>query len=237
MAFYFFINSAPLAGGIYFLAQADNKKFTAAENILICITLSIAAKLFFLVTFKIFTGQNILMPDYKELSLVLNELYSNPKDAEFLFNQVIFIFPNLIPLLIITFSSIEAFLNYVLTSHIIHKYFKNANLKPVQLQKFADWKFSRTIVLTFIVALVIDLFIEPEEYPELYFFTVNLQLLADSILFIQGFAFLSYFSENHGFKNIFLRNFIFAVIIFIPVLWPLLIMLGMADISFNLRGK
>ena len=237
LAVYFFMSSAPLAGAIYILSESRYKKFTPSENVLICITTSIITKLFFLLAYKFFTGQNFLIPNYDDLALVLNQLYPNSKEAEALFNYILEIYPKLIPSVIIFASGLEGLLVYTLTSRIIKKYFQSAQVKPEPLKKFEDWKFTYSTILTLFIARIIGHFINADEYPELYYFLLNLQFLGDIILFTAGLSLTAWFLARHGLKNITARNFILAIIILIPLSWPVLILLGVADMCFTIRKQ
>ncbi len=237
MAFYFFINSAPIAGVIYLLAKSD-KKYSAAQNILICFSVAVLGKLILMIAYRIFTGSNFFEIDIANMLIILNQLYGgDTQEIISAARRVLFIFPHMIPLMVIIYSGIEAFLNYVICGAVLEKYFSAASVKPVTVNKFSDWKFPRSLIFALIIGLVLNYFVDAEEYTTLYFFAVNIQILIDLLLFVQGLSLINWLLDKYTSKNNFLRALIFAMLIILPMMWPFVIIMGMGAISWHIKRR
>ena len=135
----------------------------------------------------------------------------------------------LIPFIFIVLSSLYVTINHGVTSIILNK----LGYELPKLPQFRDWKFPRSIIYYYFIVAIIYL-INPSNY-SLKVIATNLFPLLTIILLIQGLSFIFYYSYYKKFGKVIS---IFAVIsIFIPILNQVVQIIGIIDLSFNLRKK
>ena len=238
LAVYYLLGCAPLSAVIFALSQEsfrDVKKLTAGESYLICAGVSVLFKTLLLWAFWYFTGKNILMPDSSQTAEIMSQLYGDSPELMAALRQVVVIFPRLMPAMLVIYAGIEAFLNYSLCFTFTRKFFPQSKNYPPELPAFTLWKFPVSIFIVSVSALVLSWFLDIEEDFAVAMFIMNLQIAANVIMFVQGLS-LSFWIMD-GFK---LRKGVKTALgaaMFVPFFWPWLIVIGMCDMSLNMRER
>ena len=238
MALYFLIGCAPLSGMIFLLSRNEFKtvkKYTGAESLLIVSAVSITVKIIMLVVFWLFTGKNILLPDSTQLQEVLAALYGSQPELQAVLAQMLGIFPYMMPAMIVIYCAVEAFMNYSLCHRFIRKLFPKCENYPPEISAFTLWRFPVSLMLVSVVSLIMSYFIKTEEYFAVSMFVMNLQIIVNIFMFIEGASLalwiMSGFKLRRGIK------IVICVIMSIPFFWPWLIVMGMCDMVLNMRER
>ena len=238
MALYFLIGCAPLSGIIFLLSRDEfrtAKKYSGAESLLVAAGVSITMKVILLVVFWMFTGRNILFPDNAQLELVLAQLYGEQPELQAMIRQVLAIFPYMLPAMLVIYCGIESFMNYSLCYTLTRKIFPSVKNYPPELPEFKLWRFPVSLLLVSVVSLVLGYFMDAEEYFAVSMFIMNLQIIINIFMFIDGVSLALWIMSGFRLRT---RTKVFICIIFtIPFFWPWLIVMGMCDMVLNMRTR
>ncbi|MDR0615484.1 MAG: YybS family protein [Synergistaceae bacterium] len=140
----------------------------------------------------------------------------------------------LIPFSLITFSSLEVFFSYVLSSKIHRSRSGDAFFT---LPPFARWSFPRNVVVALAVGLVCEF--AARGRPGAYFLaqvSANLGMITWTLFAIQGLSVAYYFMEMHGFPKI-IRVAIIVLTPIVQLLGSIFSIVGIIDIGFDLRKR
>ncbi len=222
MAVYFLIGCAPLSGMIYLLSRDEfktAKKYSGAETLLVCAGVSILAKVILLVVLWLFTGRNMLFPDPSQLAAIMSQMYGEDPELMTIARQVLGIFPYMLPAMLVIYCGIESFMNYSLCSTLTKKLFPSSKNYPPELPEFKLWKFPVSLLAASALSLIAGYFIDIDTWFEGSMFVMNLQIVINIFMFIEG-------------TKIFI-----SVLFAIPFFWPWLIVIGMCDMVLNMRER
>lgn len=238
MAVYFLIGCAPVAAVIFMLSRSEFKqvkKFTGSESLLFCAGGSLVMKIILLVVFWLFTGRNILFPDSAQMDALLSQLYANQPELQNAVRQVLAIFPYMLPAMLVIYVGAESYLNYSMCSSIMRKRFPECKNFPRALPDFKLWRFPVSLLPAFVFSLVMGYFIDPEKWFAGSAFVINLQIILNIFMFIQGLALVFWLMA--GYKLRLAVKILICFILTIPFFWPWLIIMGMCDMTLNLRER
>lgn len=237
-ALYFLIGCAPVSAVIYFVSRIDVKeikKFSGPESLLICSGASIAFKTILVVVFWFLTDRNILFPDAAQIAFTLKQLYGDNPELQKSVLQIFALLPYLMPTFLVVYASLESFLNYSLCKFTLKKYFPSVKNFPPELPEFKMWRFSSSILLTGIAAFTASYFIDTDTWFDGAIFLLNLQIVLNVFMFIQGLAFAFWIMD--GFKLRRRTKIFICFILAVPFFWAWLIIMGMSDMALNLRER
>ena len=238
MAVYFLLGCAPVAAAIYFVSRTDIKevkKFTAPESLLICSGASIIFKTILLAAFYFFTGKNIFFPDAAQMALTLEQLYGDNPELQKAVAQVLVIFPYLLPTLLTVYAGVETFLIYVLCGRFVKKFAPKSKNFPPSLPEFKTWRFPVSLLIVAVISLIMSYFVNTDTWFDGAIYLMNLQIVINVFLFIQGLAAAFWIMDGFKLKR---RTKIFIfLILMIPFFWAWLIVIGMSDMILNLRER
>ncbi|MGD9678381.1 MAG: DUF2232 domain-containing protein [Vulcanibacillus sp.] len=133
----------------------------------------------------------------------------------------------LIPFIFIVLASLYVTINHLVASIILNK----LGFEIPKLPRFRNWKFPRSIIYYYFIVAIIYL-INPSNY-SLKVIVTNLFPLLTIILLIQGLSFIFYYSYYKKFGKVI--SIIAVISIFIPILNQVVQIIGIIDLSFNLR--
>lgn len=238
MALYFLMGCAPLAGIIYLLSRDEFKtvkKYSGAESLLICAGVSILMKVIMLIVFWFFTGRNILFPDTVQLEAILSQLYGEQPELRDIARQVVTVFPYMMPTMLILYCGIESFMNYLLCYRLMRKLFPSTKNFPPELPEFKLWKFPLSLLFASILSFILGYFIDIDTWFAGSMFVMNLQIIINVFMFIEGLALAFWLMA--GFRLKIRTKIIIAIILTIPFFWPWLIVMGMCDMVLNMRER
>ncbi|MBQ3447957.1 MAG: DUF2232 domain-containing protein, partial [Synergistaceae bacterium] len=238
LAAYYLLGCAPVAAVIFMLSQEsfrDVKKLTGGESYVICIGTSILFKTVLIWAFWFFTGRNILFPDSAQLIDTMSQLYGNDPELMSALRQVIAVFPRLLPSMLVIFAGIETYLNYSLCYSITRKISPDTKTYPPELPAFTLWRFPVSIFFVSLAAFVLGWLIDTESDFTVTMFIMNLQIAANVIMFAEGLSLAFWIMD--GFRLRRGAKTAFGVIFCIPFFWPWLIVIGMCDMTLNMRER
>lgn len=232
-ALFFLVGVAPLSYALSFSARTRG---VGSEALLLCSGVSIASKLVLLGIFWVLAGYNPLVPDPEQMRLLVMRLYSElPLEGEqaWVFkeavDEMIALFPYMLPSLILVSSILDAFLNYRLGV------FCQKGRVPTlpSLPPFTEWRFSRTLLPAMFLAFFIGLF--ALDWTPGTMFALNLKLVLNVFFFLQGLSLLWWWLECRR-VGLLWRCLVLVVLTF-PILWLWLVFLGVGDMIFDLRRR
>ena len=238
LAAYYLLGCAPLSATLFMLSQEsfrDAKKLTAGESYLICAGASILFKALLLWAFWFFTGRNILFPDQTQLNEIMTQLYGDNPELMTALRQIIAIFPRLMPSLLVIFAGIESYLNYSLCYSVTRKFFPASKTYPPELPPFTLWRFPVSIFFVSLGAFALGWLIDAEADLTVMMFILNLQIVANVIMFAEGLSLSFWLME--GFRRRKGIKMALGAVMFLPFFWPWLIVIGMCDMTLNMRER
>ena len=238
MAAYFLVGCAPVAGVIFLLSREDFResgKFTGGESLLLCIGASVAFKVILIGAFWLFTGRNIFMPDISQMHDVMTQLYGDQPELQEALVHITVLLPRLLPSMLVIYAASESFLNYSLCGRITKKLSPSTKNYPPQLPAFSMWKFPSSLMIVSIAGLALSWLVDFESWPQLGFLLMNLQIVVNVLMFVQGLSLAFWIME--GFKL--RRSFKAALcgVCFVPFFWPWVIVMGMCETAINMRER
>ena len=238
MAVYFLIGCAPVSAFIFMLSRDEfknAKKYSGAESLLLCTGISLAMKVVLMLVFWFFTGHNMLFPDSAQMNMIMTQMYGDNPELLGALNHVLSVLPYMIPTFTVIYSSAEVYLNYALCNSIMRKHFPESKNFPPELPAFINWKFPLSLLFASVFSLILGYFIDFDTWFAGSMFVLNLQIVLNVFMFIQGLSFA--FWLMHGFKFRRFTKAIMCIVFMIPFFWAWLIVMGMCDMALNLRDK
>lgn len=238
MAAYFLLSSAPLSAMIFMLSQEnfrEVRKLTGGQSVVLCIGTSVIFKTILLGAFWFFTGKNILLPDVRSLEPLMSELYGSQPELWESLRRVLSLLPHLLPSMLLIYASFEAFMNYALCRLILRKYFPKSKNYPAEIPEFKLWKFPVSLFLASVAGLVMSWFTDVDTWLAGTIFVINLQIVVNVVMFVQGLSMAFWIMDGFKLKRG-TKAFICAILM-IPFFWPWLIVVGMCEMSINLRNR
>lgn len=238
LAAYFLLGCAPVSAVVFMLSQEgfrDVKKLTGGESYLICAGASILFKVLLLLAFWLFTGKNILFPDASLTTEIMTQLYGDSPELIVALRQVMLLLPRLLPAMLVIYAGIEAFLNYSLCHKITRRIFPGCKNFPPELPAFTLWKFPVSIFIVSASAFVLGWLLDAESDLEAAMFIMNLQIVANVIMFIEGLSLAFWIMDGYRIRRG--VKILFCVIFCVPFFWPWLIVIGMCDMVLNMRER
>ncbi|KAA0774626.1 DUF2232 domain-containing protein [Bacillus sp. AR2-1] len=102
--------------------------------------------------------------------------------------------------------------------------------------KFKDIQLPKSIVWYYVIFILLSTFIKVEPTSYLHMVFSNLYVIFTLLLVLQGLTFIAFLAHSKGFtKGVPIISFI--VCMFIPMLFPLVTILGIIDLGISLRSK
>ncbi|OEF99669.1 hypothetical protein BHF71_07880 [Vulcanibacillus modesticaldus] len=160
--------------------------------------------------------------------------FGNQQETELIIQAYRALFDNIglmLPFFIIAFAIMFVIINHVIAGKIM----KRLGIKVPNLPPFREWTFPRSIIFYYLLNSIALKIKSLYDIYAIKLIAINLYPLLHLILLIQGLSFVFYYAHQ---KNLGKTIRVIAIVgILIPFMTQLLIILGMIDISFNLRKK
>ncbi|MDP7979172.1 YybS family protein [Bacillus sp. WLY-B-L8] len=143
---------------------------------------------------------------------------------------------NTIGVLLPTVLAMASLFSSWITILIANRVLKRLKYTAVSWPKFRDIQIPKSVVWLYVVIILLGSFtkIEAGSYVEMVF--LNLSTIFTFLLLLQGFSFLAFFTNAKGYTKA-VPILTFVVGLFVPVLFPLMTILGIIDLGFSLRSK
>ncbi|WP_242253531.1 YybS family protein [Bacillus cereus group sp. BfR-BA-01379] len=138
------------------------------------------------------------------------------------------IFPSILVMVSVCFSWITVMISGSVLKKLKHDVIPWSKFKDIQLPK--------SIVWYYVIFILLSTFIKVEPTSYLHMVFSNLYVIFALLLVLQGLTFIAFLAHRKGFtKGIPIISFI--VCMFIPMLFPLVTILGIIDLGISLRSK
>jgi len=155
-----------------------------------------------------------------EINTIIGQT-SNMANMEEMLNSQLQLLQRIFPALIGISAIITGSLNYYVSTWYINK----AGFNKPTYKEIKYWALPRWIIA---IGIVVSLILKR------YMFFVNLNMVLLFLTLIQGYAVTIYYIDKKT-KNSIIKVIFTAVVIFIPLLPPALVLLGLVDFWFDLR--
>ena len=238
LAVYFLLGCAPVSAILFGVSQEsfrNAKKFTGGESLVVCTGASVIFKAILLGAFWFFTGKNIFLPDPAQMNDVMSQMYGDQPELKAALQHVLAVLPHMLPSLLVIYSIIESYLNYSLCHSIMRKIFPASKNFPPELPAFKLWKFPASVFFVSLGGFILGWFVDVETWFDGAIFIMNLQIVANVLMFIQGFSVAFWIMD--GFKLRRGAKILMCCVLSVPFFWPWLIVIGMCEMTLNLREK
>ncbi|CAM4051078.1 YybS family protein [Bacillus wiedmannii] len=145
------------------------------------------------------------------------------------FNDVLqTFFPSLLVMVSVCFSWITVMISGSVLRKLKHD--------VIPWPKFKDIQLPKSIVWYYVIFILLSTFIKVEPTSYLHMVFSNLYVIFALLLVLQGLTFIAFLAHSKGFtKGVPIISFI--VCMFIPMLFPLVTILGIIDLGISLRSK
>ncbi|WP_020059678.1 YybS family protein [Bacillus sp. 123MFChir2] len=143
---------------------------------------------------------------------------------------------NTIGMLLPTVLAMASLFSSWITILIANRVLKRLKYTTISWPKFRDMQIPKSIVWLYVMTVLFASFVKIEagSYVEMVF--LNLSTIFTFLLLFQGFSFLAFFTNAKGYtKAVPILTFVAGF--FVPVLFPLMTILGIIDLGFSLRLK
>ncbi|MCU5596557.1 YybS family protein [Bacillus wiedmannii] len=154
------------------------------------------------------------------------------KEQKELFAQFNDVLQTLFPSLLVMVSVCLSWITVIISGSILKKLKHEITSWP----KFKDIQLPKSIVWYYVIFILLSTFIKVEPTSYLHMVFSNLYVIFALLLVLQGLTFIAFIAHSKGFtKGVPIISFI--VCMFIPMLFPLVTILGIIDLGISLRSK
>ncbi|PFK46315.1 hypothetical protein COI93_05150 [Bacillus cereus] len=138
----------------------------------------------------------------------------------------------LLPSLLVMASFISSWITVLITGNVL----KKLKYTIASWPKFKDIRLPKSIVWYYVIFILLSTFMKVESDSYVYVAFSNLYAIFSLLLVFQGFAFITFFAHAKGHTKM-LPILSFIVCMVIPMLFPLVTILGIIDLGSSLRSK
>lgn len=154
------------------------------------------------------------------------------KEQKELFAQFNDVLQTLFPSLLVMVSVCFSWITVMISGSVLRKLKHDVIPWP----KFKDIQLPKSIVWYYVIFILLSTFIKVEPTSYLHMVFSNLYVIFALLLVLQGLTFIAFLAHSKGFtKGIPIISFIACM--FIPMLFPLVTILGIIDLGISLRSK
>ncbi|MFJ8528923.1 YybS family protein [Bacillus sp. NPDC094106] len=138
----------------------------------------------------------------------------------------------LLPSLLVIVSVMYSWITVLMAGNVLRR----LKHSVVPWPKFRDMQLPKNIVWYYVIFIVLSTFMKVESDSYLHIVFSNLYFIFSMLLVFQGFVFIAFLAHAKGYTKA-LPIISFIVCMFIPMLFPLVTILGIIDLGFSLRSK
>ncbi|OOZ87467.1 YybS family protein [Bacillus cereus] len=154
------------------------------------------------------------------------------KEQKELFVQFNDVLQTLFPSLLVMVSVCFSWITVMISGSVLRKLKHDVIPWP----KFKDIQLPKSIVWYYVIFILLSTFIKVEPTSYLHMVFSNLYVIFALLLVLQGLTFIAFLAYSKGFtKGVPIISFIACM--FIPMLFPLVTILGIIDLGISLRSK
>ncbi|HFK1809551.1 TPA: YybS family protein [Bacillus cereus] len=154
------------------------------------------------------------------------------KEQKELLTQMNDILQSLFPSILVLVSVCFSWITVIISGSVL----KKLKHDIIPCPKFKDLQLPKSIVWYYVIFILLATFIKVDPTSYLHMVFSNLYVIFALLLVLQGLTFISFLAYRKGFtKGVPIISFI--VCMFIPMLFPLVTILGIIDLGISLRSK
>ncbi|MDA1610402.1 YybS family protein [Bacillus cereus] len=154
------------------------------------------------------------------------------KEQKELFVQMNDILQTVFPSILVMVSVFLSWITVIISGSALRKLKHDVIPWP----KFKDIQLPKSIVWYYVIFILLSTFIKVEPTSYLHMVFSNLYVIFTLLLVLQGLTFIAFLAHSKGFtKGVPIISFIACM--FIPMLFPLVTILGIIDLGISLRSK
>ncbi|MGG0300186.1 YybS family protein [Bacillus albus] len=154
------------------------------------------------------------------------------KEQKELFAQFNDVLQTLFPSLLVMVSVCLSWITVMISGSVLRKLKHDV----IHWPKFKDIQLPKSIVWYYVIFILLSTFIKVEPTSYLHMVFSNLYVIFALLLVLQGLTFIAFLAHSKGFtKGVPIISFIACM--FIPMLFPLVTILGIIDLGISLRSK
>ncbi|EJS65888.1 YybS family protein [Bacillus cereus] len=154
------------------------------------------------------------------------------KEQKELLGQLNDVLQTLFPSILVMVSVCFSWITVMISGSVLKKLKHDVAPWP----KFKDIQLPKSIVWYYVIFILLATFIKVEPTSYLHMVFSNLYVIFAILLVLQGLTFIAFLAHRKGFtKGVPIISFI--VCMFIPMLFPLVTILGIIDLGISLRSK
>lgn len=154
------------------------------------------------------------------------------KEQKELFAQFNDVLQTLFPSLLVMVSVCFSWITVMISGSVLRKLKHDV----IHWPKFKDIQLPKSIVWYYVIFILLSTFIKVEPTSYLHMVFSNLYVIFALLLVLQGLTFITFLAHSKGFtKGVPIISFIACM--FIPMLFPLVTILGIIDLGISLRSK
>ncbi|HGA0511466.1 TPA: YybS family protein [Bacillus pacificus] len=154
------------------------------------------------------------------------------KEQKDLFAQFNDVLQTLFPSLLVMTSVCCSWITVMISGSALRKLKHDV----IHWPKFKDIQLPKSIVWYYVIFILLSTFIKVEPTSYLHMVFSNLYVIFALLLVLQGLTFIAFLAHSKGFtKGVPIISFIACM--FIPMLFPLVTILGIIDLGISLRSK
>ncbi|MCU4716294.1 YybS family protein [Bacillus cereus] len=154
------------------------------------------------------------------------------KEQKELLTQMNDILQSLFPSILVLVSVCFSWITVIISGSVL----KKLKHDIIPWPKFKDLQLPKSIVWYYVIFILLATFIKVDPASYLHMVFSNLYVIFALLLVLQGLTFISFLAYRKGFtKGVPIISFI--VCMFIPMLFPLVTILGIIDLGISLRSK
>ncbi|MGN4212207.1 YybS family protein [Bacillus pacificus] len=154
------------------------------------------------------------------------------KEQKELFVQMNDILQTVFPSILVMVSVCLSWITIIISGSAL----KKLKHDVIPWPKFKDIQLPKSIVWYYVIFILLSTFIKVEPTSYLHMVFSNLYVIFALLLVLQGLTFITFLAHSKGFKKgVPIISFIACM--FIPMLFPLVTILGIIDLGISLRSK
>lgn len=154
------------------------------------------------------------------------------KEQKELLAQMNDILQSLLPSILVLVSVCFSWITVIISGSVL----KKLKHDVISWPKFKDIQLPKSIIWYYVIFILLATFIKVEPTSYLHMVFSNLNVIFALLLVLQGLTFIAFLAYRKGFtKGVPIISFIACM--FIPMLFPLVTILGIIDLGISLRSK
>nr|WP_239583571.1 YybS family protein [Metabacillus iocasae] len=162
----------------------------------------------------------------------LEMMGQTPNEAQMKqFEQALDLIKYMFPSLIVMVSFVFAFITQLITAPIL----KRMRYEVERFPPFHQLQLPKSILWYYLLVLILSFF-SMETGSFLYIAVVNLLMVLQTLILIQGYSFIFYFCRQKGYSKV-IPIVVIVLSLIIPIFLQFVRILGIIDLGFDLRKK